>query len=213
MQKEKKAAALIWKGDIFDALAYFELKSPRIDLQCLIVPVDEEGNLWGSRVPFPLLEAQAESLEISVRKCVLSQWSWEGLSLGCRDLLKDQSLELLAFSDFQRDPDWEKLAKAEGLSLLWPMQSWTIELARNAFLSMGHEALIYESKVPEFLGTAVNRAVLERAMQEGELFFKAFVYNGPFFQRKIALGCQEGQAAEAGPLLLQLLDKKSERYH
>lgn len=204
MAKIKKKTALIWKGDLLDALAFFELKCPDLHLELLVSFADL------TPLPPSLLEAQAKSLEVPLLYETQSWTEWQTQwSDSLFKKLEKLGVEIVAFSHFKADAEFEKYLKKKGFKSRWPMKEWNPHLVRNAFFSMGHQAVIYESAESELVGGVLNPKLYEqRLSQKDGLNFRSFVFDGPFFQKKIAIALE---AHESGKPTLVLKEDSKEK--
>jgi diphthamide synthase (EF-2-diphthine--ammonia ligase) len=197
MAKVRKKTALIWNGDIQDALAFFELKCPDIELRLLISPLKKGGEHWNRPLPSSLLEAQALSLELPILFYEVEKdgnlWDWdESFS---NHLLKE-GIEVLTAASFEAEPLLEARAKQMGLKTKWPMKEWNLSLCRNAFFSMGHQAIIIEAKDPALVGSLVTSKLFDQFKTQKKLPFESFVFEGPFFQKKISVGVEDTESGK-----------------
>lgn len=140
--------------------------------------------------------------------------------------LKAQGVVAAAFGDIhlQDIRDYrEKLFKSLEMECVFPLWGWKQEMILQAFAGLGHQALVHciqkDKLPPAFLGRAYNASFIEdlpmgvdAAGENGE--FHTFVYDGPFFQKKI--GFSFGELYEKSEHLYKeilLKDERNERHN
>lgn len=194
-----------WSTGKDSSFALYQLmKSPDIEVKCLLTTVTEDYNRVSMHaVREELLERQAESLGLSLYKIKIpKQCTNEIYESRMREAINEalkQGITHMAFGDLfledVRNYRMEKL-KGTGIEPLFPLwHSDTKELA-NEMVRSGLKAVvtcINPKVMPEsFAGREFNASFLadlpkdvDPCGENGE--FHTFVYDGPMFQKPISI--------------------------
>ncbi|MDB5037391.1 MAG: ATP-binding protein [Bacteriovoracaceae bacterium] len=202
MKKEK--VLLSWAGGKESAVCLFELKSPEFKIKGLIsVATESDMRLSHSGIRLELVKKQAESLEIPLTSVVVGPKDGTGL----KSKLLDEELEVfkkgggqgVAFgenSSADLRQAHELLLQRGGLNLILPVWKWKQQEVLRVFLGLGFKAIVTAVDLQKLPATFVGRnfdqefidtlpSNIDPCGENGE--FYTFVYDGPFFQKRIEL--------------------------
>lgn len=202
MKKEK--VLLSWAGGKESAVSLFELKSPEFKIKGLIsVASENEKRLPRSGIALDLVSKQAESLEIPLTKVLVP----ENEGSGAQSRRLEEELEAfkagggqgVAFGDISSLDSkgaHELLLQRVGLNLVLPVWKWKNQEVLRVFLGLGFKTIVTAVNLKKLPATFVGRIFdqefvdslppsIDPCGENGE--FHTFVYDGPFFQKKIEL--------------------------
>jgi uncharacterized protein (TIGR00290 family) len=205
---DRTAVVMSWSGGKDSALAFHELRAdPRFEVVALMTSVSEEFKRVSHHgVREELLEAQADAIGVPLRKIYLpsSQTTpctnevYEEIMGRVMEDFKSQGVYTVGFGDlFLEDlRAWrEKNLARAGMTGVFPI--WkrdTLRLSRQ-IIAMGFKSILscVEGKVgPGFVGRAYDERLLDDLPpgidpcgEYGE--FHSFVYDGPCFERPVAV--------------------------
>jgi uncharacterized protein (TIGR00290 family) len=201
---KKEKVLLSWAGGKESAVSLFELKSPEFKIKGLCTVASEpDFRLPKSGIKLDHVIKQAESLEMPLRKIIVG--SHEGLGLTSKiheeelEAFKKEGGQGIAFGD-QSSNDLktahELLCQRTALSAFFPVWKWKKEEVLRVFLGLGFKAIVsaVDSKKlpPTFVGRLFDQEFVDSLPpsvdpcgEDGA--FHTFVFDGPFFQRRIEL--------------------------
>jgi len=182
MKKPLLQASLLWNGDIQSTLAYFELRSPNIEVCELCCLIDNSGKVLGSGLDKTLIEAQAKSLEETLVFEVLPNREADTLENLLLPALAKRGVTAIGIGVPHKDKKLESKAKEFGIKALWPIENWSKDLIHNAFFGMGHSAITYGSENPKMVGQWVSSKTFQGTQCSK---FNSLVIDGPFFQTRL----------------------------
>lgn len=203
MAKSKKKILLFWNGGTQSAVSLFELKSPEYEICGLLSFFDKSSKkTLSSEIDESLIQAQADSAELSLIK-VFSEASTklldepESLLEDLKHINVEHKIDGIAFSDIANSESKkrrEEVAEAADLITVFPLWGWKPQLVNQAFNGLGHQAIVHgiqsEKLPPAFLGRAFNASFVDDLPNSANICgerseFFSFVFDGPFFQKKI----------------------------
>lgn len=195
MAKEKILVA--WAGGIQSAVNLFETKSPDYKIRGLVSWYsDLEKRLPEHLTRIELLEAQAASLELPLTKMGLPDLASLGAQKELQDFRKSggQGVAFGSVSSESQKKEFENVLSNPALHAAFPLWKWRDQEVLRVFLGLGYKAIVTGvnlKKLPlDLLGKNFDQDFV-RALpssvspigENGE--FHTFVYDGPFFQRRI----------------------------
>jgi len=210
---KKEKILLSWTGGKRSAVSLFEVKSPDYKLNGLISTiVEDDQSLQDYGISKSLLMKQAEALEIPLLIVPIPRGAASDVEQGrlvevLRPLQK-KGLEGLAYGDLsweERRSQHERAMTSMGLKAHFPLWKWGTKEALRVFFSLGFKAFVTSVDTKHLPLTFVGREFdqeflddlpsgVDPAGERGE--FHTFVYDGPFFQRRVEV--KRGEIVEAG---------------
>lgn len=203
MGKSKKKILLVWNAGTQSAVSLFELKSPEFEICGLLSFFDKNSKkTLSSEIDQNLIQAQADSAELPLIK-VFSEAPAnlfddpESLHEDLKNIKAQHQIDGIAFSDIANSESKkrrEEIAEAAELKTVFPLWGWKPQLVNQAFNGLGHQAIVHgiqtEKLPPAFLGRAFNSSFVEDLPNSANICgerseFFSFVFDGPFFQKKI----------------------------
>ncbi len=210
---KKEKVLLSWSGGKNSAVSLFEVKSPDYKLNGLIATVyEDDQSLQGHGVSKTLLMKQAEALEIPLLIIPTprgaSSETYQNRMGEFLKPLQKKGLEGLVFGDLSLEDvraQRERMMGGLGLNAHFPLWKWGSKEALRVFFSLGFKAIVSSVDLKHLPLTFVGREFdqdflddipsgVDPSGERGE--FHTFVYDGPFFQRRIEL--KRGEIIEAG---------------
>lgn len=208
---KKEKVFLDWTADHRALVNLFEVKSPEYLLRGLMAKLHgAPGHLAYSGVSQALLVRQAQSLEANILFVPLPELATDAQSVSAyQELLRPlqkKGLSGLAFGNLEPEKEkafQEKLLSGLDLKAFYPLAGWGSQELMRVFFSLGYRAIVTSVDLkklpPPFVGRELDREFIDSlpsgidpAGQNNE--FSCFVYDGPFFQKKLEL--QKGSVSE-----------------
>jgi len=207
-----KKIALSWSGGKDACLAlHYLVKSNNYKIDHLHTVIGEETNRVGMHgIRKELIEAQANALNIPLKTSYLpsdkSNKSYEQVMQEYAEYCKSKSIDTIAFGDIfledLKNYRQEKMAEA-GMECLFPLWKKPTNEVINEFLKLGYKTKICAgdaSKLDQaIIGKTINHELLSHLSKDvdpcgenGE--FHTFVYDGPLFQKSIAVNVKSIQS-------------------
>lgn len=191
-----------WSGGKDSSLAlYYILQENKYEVKYLLTNIYEPNKRVSMHgVPESLIDLQADSIDIPLKKMYIKESSHEEYNLKMKEILlqfKSEGINKVAFGDIfledLRQYREEKLAEVEinGVFPLWKIDTKTLA---EKFINKGfktHICSIDASKVPDnLLGIDFSQDFLDKLPknvdccgENGE--FHSFCYDGPIFNERI----------------------------
>lgn len=201
---KKEKALLSWSGGKDSAVALFEMKSPEFKLNGLITSVQTpEGRIQGHGVRQSVIQRQAQSLEMPILFVPVPERASNQIYEQCHaDVLrplKKKGLDGVAYADIHLEDIRkfrEEMLQRQDLKAYFPIWKWDTKEVLRVFFSLGYKAIVVGvdlKKLPlPFVGREFDRdfiddlpSGIDPCGEYGE--FHTFVYDGPFFQRRVEL--------------------------
>jgi len=207
-----KKIALSWSGGKDACLAlHYLVKSNNYELDHLHTVIGEETNRVGMHgIKKELIEAQANALNIPLKISYLpsdkSNKSYEQVMQEYAEYCKSKSIDTIAFGDIfledLKNYRQEKMAEA-GMECLFPLWKKPTNEVINEFLKLGYKTKICAGDASKLdkgiIGKTINQELLfglskdvDPCGENGE--FHTFVYDGPLFQKSIAVSVKSIQS-------------------
>lgn len=198
----KEPIVMSWSGGKDSSLAlYYILQENKYEVKYLLTNIYEPNKRVSMHgVPESLIDLQAYSIDIPLKKMYIKESSHEEYNLKMKEILlqfKSEGINKVAFGDIfledLRQYREEKLAEVEmnGVFPLWKIDTKTLA---EKFINKGfktHICSIDASKVPDnLLGIDFSQDFLDKLPknvdccgENGE--FHSFCYDGPIFNERI----------------------------
>lgn len=198
----KEPIVMSWSGGKDSSLAlYYILQENKYEVKYLLTNIYEPNKRVSMHgVPESLIDLQADSIDIPLKKMYIKESSHEEYNLKMKEILlqfKSEGINKVAFGDIfledLRQYREEKLAEVEinGVFPLWKIDTKTLA---EKFINKGfktHICSIDASKVPDnLLGIDFSQDFLDKLPknvdccgENGE--FHSFCYDGPIFNERI----------------------------
>lgn len=210
---KKEKAVLAWSGGKDSAVSLFEMKSPDFKLTNLLTTIEmPEGRVQAHGVRQSLIQKQAASLEIPILFVPVPEAPanavYEKAVAEVVRPLQKKGLAGIAFGDIHLEDIKayrEKFLSTLEMKAFFPIWKWDNKEVLRVFFSLGFKAIVTAIDTRKltlpFLGREFDRDFIDdlpsgvdSCGENGE--FHTFVYDGPFFQRRIEF--QKGKVFEKG---------------